>query len=839
MKEVFKKFFSKKQDKQRLNTSDKNISKDELLQKSIDFLNKNLAKTEGLLKSTQPRIYSMAEESNIACKYDEHLICTKDSNLVLGVKLNGYSYSSANEDDELSHAMLRNQFFIRLKDNVEMNIIIKKESTELSNDSSNVKNSYAKEIIDKWDKRTSAFKIIYYLIFSTKSKNLTGFFENLKEKNTQEKIKKEEREQAKIKFQIKERILEELKISLFNDLACFEPSLMSANELINFYASYANANLTNLSYSFEMLTDSYISSDVEFKKDYIEFHRNDDKTIYQRFLSIKSYESDVISSLINTSLLRENSEFIIFLHCESISKDKALKKIKDTLLTAQDIVADELSDLMQLIKADRESLILVSYSVLVSAESLEELNTKTNIIKGLLENQSLNVVKETLNLKPLFFSFFPSRGNLNVRLRALQAKNLSAIVTFENDVLGFQNNSWGKTPLTIFKHLSGSPFLFNFHESEDENALGHTLIIGGTGAGKTTLTQFLMLNLFRYDINIFAMDKLRGMHNFTKYLGCEYHDLEELPTNTDEENIQIGGFKLNPFSLTDNRENNLFLNSWLCSMANIDMQNEHGLRNIVEETVAKLRRTEQDIKNRPKEVYTFKDFYNALTKPNDNEDIFTRFKPYLSSLFDNEEDALNFNKQLSILNMDAIIKNQKLASLTAFYLFHKIKTMSKNSGKGFFIFIDELRDYLNDEAMRTSIIESILEVRKLNGVVAMGVQNLDFFDGIANANSFLSNMANYIIFPTSSEKDLIALEEKANLTGSEIDFLRKTPKESRKILFKQQNINKSAVLDVNFAKLGEHLRVFSSNSSDVKLLQELIVKYPHEYRHRYLKKLKD
>ena len=256
MKEVFKKFFSKKQDKQRLNTSDKNISKDELLQKSIDFLNKNLAKTEGLLKSTQPRIYSMAEESNIACKYDEHLICTKDSNLVLGVKLNGYSYSSANEDDELSHAMLRNQFFIRLKDNVEMNIIIKKESTELSNDSSNVKNTYAKEIIDKWDKRTSAFKIIYYLIFSTKSKNLTGFFENLKEKSTQEKIKKEEREQAKIKFQIKERILEELKISLFNDLACFEPSLMSANELINFYASYANANLTNLSYSFVFSKDN-------------------------------------------------------------------------------------------------------------------------------------------------------------------------------------------------------------------------------------------------------------------------------------------------------------------------------------------------------------------------------------------------------------------------------------------------------------------------------------------------------------------------------------------------------------------------------------------------------
>lgn len=824
MKEIFKKFFSKKE-KKIDNKPSERLSKDELLQKGIDFLNKNLAKTEGILKSTQPKVYSMAEESNIACKYNDFLLCTKDGNLVLGIALNGYSYSSSSEDEELSLAMLRNQFFVRLKDDIELNIIIKKEIIEISNDSSTVKNIHAKEIIDKWDNRASAFKISYYLIFSTKSKNLTGFFESLKEKSTQEKLEKEEKEQSKVKFHIKERLLDEIKINVFNDLASYEPRLLNSNELVNIFASYANANNTNLKYSFGLLTDSYLSSNVEFKKDYMIFDRNDNKTIYQRFLSVKSYETDSITSLINTSILRENTESLIFIHCEALGKEKAIKKVKDTMLVAQDIVKDELLSLMELIKADRESLILVSYSILLSAESLEELNEKTNIIKGLLENQSLNIVKETLNQKPLFFSFFPSRGNLNVRVRALQAKNLSTIVSFENDILGLKTNSWGKKPITIFRHLSGSPFLFNFHESEEENSLGHTLIIGGTGAGKTTLTQFLMLNLFRYDINIFAMDKLRGMHNFATYLGCEYHDFEETEDG-------LSGFKLNPFSLENTRENNLFLKSWLCKMGSIKEDSDFEFAGLVEKAINSLRNIEKD------NINTFTHFYNAL--PNANEgDIHIRFKSFLKSLFDNEEDALNFNKQLSILNMDAILKNERLAGLSALYLFHKIKNISKQSAKGFFIFIDELKDYLHDETMKKSILESILEVRKLNAVVAMGVQNLEFFESTKNANSFLGNLANFIIFPTSNEKILNELEEKINLTGSELDFLKKTNNKSRKILFKQQNTNQSAILDINFAKLGSYLRVFSSNASDVKLLKELKSKYSADFRQRYLNKIKD
>ena len=83
------------------------------------------------------------------------------------------------------------------------------------------------------------------------------------------------------------------------------------------------------------------------------------------------------------------------------------------------------------------------------------------------------------------------------------------------------------------------------------------------------------------------------------------------------------------------------------------------------------------------------------------------------------------------------------------------------------------------------------------------------------------------------------MQETLSLTNSEIDFLRKTPKESRQILFKQVLLNQSAVLNVNFARLGSYLRVFSSEREDVNLIKELKKDYPNEWRMKYLTYEKD
>lgn len=794
-------------------------------EQTLNLFNAFFGKIEGVLFSLQPKIYSMAKESNIMCKYDDNLITTKDFNVCMGIKLKGISYAAVNESEELELAINRNRFFTRLDDSIEMNIIAKKELSLLENDTSTIKNLYAKEVIEKWDKKINVYETSYYLIFSTKTKHIAGFFESIKEKTTTE----QEDKNQNTALHLKAKRLMELKTNLMSDLSSYKSKLMNADELLNLFASYANMQKTNLKYSHKLITDCYISSNVEFKKDYIIFHQNNNQTKYARFISIKAYETESITSLIATSILRENSQYTLFLSCEAMPKDKAVKKVKEIKAFTQDAFKDELEFYIQELKSERENMIMVSYSVLVEADNLDELDEQSDIIKGLLENQGVIAVKETLNQNPLYFSFFPSRGNLNARKRSLQGRNLAALATFENDILGLPKNAWGNCPVTTFKHLSGSPFLFNFHDSIRVGAAGHTLVIGGTGYGKTTLMQFLMMNLFKYDINIFAMDKSQGMFNFTKYMGAEYHDF----TDENKEN----NFKLNPFSLKNSDENNLFLLSWLCKMGNInasEKSDEIELENLVKDAIDKVRRTQNDTENNSK-IPTLSEFHSTLNFGNNaNAQIHERYNKYLNGFFDNEEDALNFKKQLAILNMDTILKDSKLASLSALYLFHKIKNISKNQNKGFFIFIDELKDYLREENMRESILESILEIRKIGGVMTMGVQNVDFFKDIPKSDSFISQMTNFIIFPTSNENSLKSMQEHLGLTNSELDFLRKTPKESRQILFKQVVLNQSAVLNVNFARLGSFLRIFSSEREDVQVMNELINKHPNDFRAKYL-----
>lgn len=794
-------------------------------EQTLNLFNAFFGKIEGVLFSLQPKIYSMAKESNIMCKYDDNFIITKDFNVCMGIKLKGISYAAVNESEELELAINRNRFFTRLDDSIEMNIIAKKELSLLENDTSTIKNLYAKEVIEKWDKKINVYETSYYLIFSTKTKHIAGFFESIKEKTTTE----QEDKNQNTALHLKAKRLIELKTNLMSDLSSYKSKLMNADELLNLFASYANMQKTNLKYSHKLITDCYISSNVEFKKDYIIFHQNNNQTKYARFISIKAYETESITSLIATSILRENSQYTLFLSCEAMPKDKAVKKVKEIKAFTQDAFKDELEFYIQELKSERENMIMVSYSVLVEADNLDELDEQSDIIKGLLENQGVIAVKETLNQNPLYFSFFPSRGNLNARKRSLQGRNLAALATFENDILGLPKNAWGNCPVTTFKHLSGSPFLFNFHDSISVGAAGHTLVIGGTGYGKTTLMQFLMMNLFKYDINIFAMDKSQGMFNFTKYMGAEYHDF----TDENKEN----NFKLNPFSLKNSDENNLFLLSWLCKMGNInasEKSDEIELENLVKDAIDKVRRTQNDTENNSK-IPTLSEFHSTLNFGNNaNAQIHERYNKYLNGFFDNEEDALNFKKQLAILNMDTILKDSKLASLSALYLFHKIKNISKNQNKGFFIFIDELKDYLREENMRESILESILEIRKIGGVMTMGVQNVDFFKDIPKSDSFISQMTNFIIFPTSNENSLKSMQEHLGLTNSELDFLRKTPKESRQILFKQVVLNQSAVLNVNFARLGSFLRIFSSEREDVQVMNELINKHPNDFRAKYL-----
>ena len=411
-----------------------------------DNVNKVLGFFENIFIK-EPLVYSLSYENNIACKLDDNMLVTRDGNLCVAMKLEGVSYASITQAREIDLAQARSQFFNTLDSSIEVNIFCKKELIDLEMRECKINNKYAEAIIKKWEYGTKAYKINYYLIFSTKTKRITGFFESKKRALTEERAESENKTQSyKNKVAKLNSVIENAKGSL----AEFNPTLLKSDDLLNLYATYSNMSETKLKYSYDLITDCYMTSDVEFKKDYMIFYTNTNETIYARFLSVKAYETESVSSIIPTGILRENADYYFLFSCEALNKQEAINKIKRVRTFAVELVQNNLDSLVQLMQSDRENIIKISLSILlISKESLNDLNEKTNSMKALLERQSLSIVKETLNQKPLFFSFFPSRSNLNARKRHQTSGVLSTLCTFENDILGNKTNRWGKKQIQI------------------------------------------------------------------------------------------------------------------------------------------------------------------------------------------------------------------------------------------------------------------------------------------------------------------------------------------------------------------------------------------------------
>ncbi|MBN2965268.1 hypothetical protein JWV37_10785 [Sulfurospirillum sp. T05] len=751
-----------------------------------------------LLESSRGILHNMSEETNIIGKFDEHIILTKDGNLSTLLQLQGVSYSSYSLDEQERFLNTRNTFFKSIPPTFSISVFQKRQPISFSS-STDLTNLYAKEIMEKWEADREVFETKYYVCLTTKANSLATKLEKKRASLTSSK-------QVVSNFDYLKNQTEEVVKEIKSNLKEYGVYQLKADEALSFFASYANMEETTVGLKSGLLQDHYISANVSFKKDYIK-HEGAKET-YTRFLSVKAYDTEQINSDLTKNLLSIRKSLMVCEQLQNISKDKALSKIKDKIRLSNDIVQGELSALYQLVESDRETMVYYSLSVMVNASSLGELEQLCIDIKQLFGRYGIVAVIENINLKPLYFSFFPAKDRLNSRKRIITSMNVSTLNFFEKDVVGFEKNSWGHAPLSVFQTPTGALHFFNLHHSPSQNALGHTIIIAEAGSGKTTFVSFLMACMEKYGILRLGLDKLKGMYCMCNYLDGKYGDMDTM--------------QLNPFSLKPDAENMAFLENFLFRMGEIK-DTDHAEIQAVRDTLEQLYGMNA--------TATLTDFIESLPKL---EGLAQRYLRYQDSIFDNEQCLLDFQNTMNVLGMDTILKDQKLSGLTAFYVFHKLKRIAEEKQKGFFVFIDELKDYINNQEMSKLILERILEARKSNGVMTVAVQNIDFFVNLENRDSFLDGFAHYIIFPTKSQESLKKLKEQLALNEAELEFLRSTDPKKHHVLFKNRKSQESIVLDISLKRLGEHLGVFDSSIQSVQRMQHLIEENPQTWRKEFL-----
>lgn len=774
---------------------------------------------EKLINKLTPKVFSLANESNIIGILDENFILTRKENLVCSIEIDGLDYIHLNQNQIIEAFKDRVSALNKIANGVNIKIFARRRKALINKDYSQVENHYAKNIIAEWEKNKEAYINKYYIIFESAS-NIKTLLEKKKSEIT---TSANQEQQANLTYLDKKNSLLLVRERILKTLESFNPKVLSSTQTLELFASYINGFDCTLNLKNGLLSDSYIASTVSFNKDYYVQNFNG-KEIYRNIISLKEYDTETIDSLTISTLLHKDIEFDLLINIESIGKEKALMKLNNKLKLTNKIAKGKILDLIENVKAEYVILQYASLHIIPIAKSKEQLKHYTEIISTDMLNYGFIPVTETINLISQFFSFFPDRNDLNARKRLQTSVNAGTMLLFEKEEQGFSNNSWGDQPLSIFKTQSLNNYLFNFHIKEskrqDDKVLGHTLIIGATGSGKTTLTTFLMMNCLKYDIDILALDRLNGMAVATEFFEGEYNNGEN--------------FFINPFTLEYSPENKEFLASWLRMLVGLREDQIEHIGNI--NSILKGIDTLYDTLSPQKIDFGLKDLCDAI-EYRDEDIVKMQLERYLKNpIFNQLKDCLEFSKRITTINMDFIVNSPKDASLVAYYLFHKMVYRGKEKGRGFFMFIDEFRSYTDNEIMNDKINLALTQARKLNGVLAIALQDINQLNEVKNARSYIDNMGNIILFPQPNINfDDLYQRYGLQFTEVEQNFLLNTRSSERKILIKNRLEHTSSIVDIDFSSLGKYLKIFSSDSEKVLRMRELQKQFGNRWREEYLK----
>src|SRR3989440_4174112 len=144
-----------------------------------------------------------------------------------------------------------------------------------------------------------------------------------------------------------------------------------------------------------------------------------------------------------------------------------------------------------------------------------------------LQHHGFGARIEEANALEAWLGSLPGHGYQNIRRPMLHTLNLADLLPLTSIWPGLEGNPCPlypkPSPSLLYAATAGStPCRLNLHVSD----VGHTLILGPTGSGKSTLVGLLMAQFFRYPgAQVFLFDKDYSSYVLAHACGAEYYDI--------------------------------------------------------------------------------------------------------------------------------------------------------------------------------------------------------------------------------------------------------------------------------------------------------------------------
>ncbi|ULJ75906.1 VirB4 family type IV secretion system protein [Rhizobium gallicum] len=504
-------------------------------------------------------------------------------------------------------------------------------------------------------------------------------------------------------------------------------------------------------------------------------------------LSIKEYPPFTGPGMLD-GLLQVNHEFVLtqsFTIADKPIAQERISRLKRQIGASDEAGSDVENDIDFALNSllNQEAIFGFHHlSLLCLSRDLEGVNKAVSDLGACLTDMNINWLREDLNLEASFWAQLPGNHAYIARKAMLSSANFSGLSSMHNFASGQRDAlHWG-SPITILETTSQTPYWFNFHQRD----IGHFLVTGPTGSGKTVAMTFLLAQAFRVRPSPKAVffDKDRGAEIFIRAMNGAYEVLSPgTPT----------GF--NPLQLKNTGENREFLLRLLKAMLRrgdgsaFDRQEE----DILERAVVRLMQEPSSQRN----LSNLAGLLTGRSRAGPN-DLYSRLRPWIEGekawLFNASHDVLSFSGRAAFgFDMTSILDNDEVRSPALMYIYHRLNELF--DGTPVMIFMDEGWRLLRDPIFSDFIVDKMKTIRKLNGIVGFGTQSAADIARSPAAHTLIEQSATNIHFP-NPRADEESYIHRFGLTAKEFNFIRTAPPEKRAFLIKHGNDSVIAKLDL-------------------------------------------
>ena len=459
--------------------------------------------------------------------------------------------------------------------------------------------------------------------------------------------------------------------------------------------------------------------------------------------------------------------------------------------------------------------------------NIDELNQHVADFKKICAGFGIAPVVENFASKVSFFAQIPG-FDVFPRTFKMLSKTAAVSIPLSSMPRGIKDSDWGPGPLVVFPTAQGTPYQFQFHVSDKPAAVGHTLTIGPTGGGKTTLFSFLIAQSLRHPkLKAFFFDRNKGAEIFTLAVDGKY-----ITMNGKEKNVDNNTFltHLNPLKMPDTAVNRAFLRRWFAMITGqTDVISEDEIARAVSVNFDYLSDKDRLLKN----------LYESCFSSNGN--MRGALKKWIDPLqygdiFNEDTDTLDLYSRLTTFDFTDILQDEVLAPAVISYILHRINNITVSGGNPSLIMIDETAPMLENKMFRDNFIAGLQEGRKNRQAYMVAFQRANVLDKLG-IGDVVRGQAQTVLFFRNPAAD-VSDYEKWNLNPLEMAFIqgKAYPNLKRAVLLSRPVNGESVVLNTELGGLGNMLRLFESGRSSVLLAEELYKNYGNNFVAEYLKK---